>query len=68
MFEVQIARLEETEKERNKILTDISTFLNNQFEELSDHKVYCVDGDGDEVKVKFFVDEDGLNIELSDVN
>ena len=67
MFEVQIKKLEETEKERNKILTDISAFLNDQFEELNNHKIYCIDSDGDEVEVKFFVDEDGLNIELSRV-
>lgn len=65
MFEVQIARLEETERERNKILKDISTFLNDQFEELNDHKIYCVDSNCDKVEVKFFVDKDGLNIGLT---
>lgn len=65
MFEVQIERFEKIERKKDEILAEISTFLNNQFEELNDHNIYCVDSDGEKVVVKFFVDEDGLNIDLT---
>lgn len=68
MFEVQIEKIEKIEKEKDEVLKDISAFLNDQFEELNNHNIYCVDSDGDKVEVKFFVDEDGLNIELTVIN